>query len=382
MSGIEPTTKVVLDAPNLGEREKEYLCRCVDENFVSIVGPFVPQFEERFARYLGVPRAVSVQSGTAALHAALMECGVGPGDEVILPALSFVATANPILYVGAEPVFADVDPVTWNLDPAKVEAVLTPRTRVILPVHLYGNPCDMVPLTELADRAGIVVLEDAAESLGAVLGGRMTGTFGRMGCFSFNGNKVVTTGGGGMIVTNDETLGDHVKFFVNQARDATRGYWHDEIGWNYRMTNLEAALGLAQMERLEEFLAAKRRFADIYRAELAPFAEIRFQEELPGAKSSWWLPSFVWEREGGDIDVLRGLLAERGIPSRRIFGPMADFPYFVPYREGREFPVAERIYRRGLSLPASTLNGEREIRLVVSALRELLSGPGKRLEAE
>ena len=229
---------LLLDAPNLGEREKEMLLQCVDSTYVSTAGPFVPEFEDRFAGYLGVPSAVAVQSGTAALHVALAEIGIGPGDEVIVPALSFVASVNPVLYAGATPVLVDVDPETWTLDMAKVRKALTPRTKAVIPVHIYGNPCDLDALRELCEGKGISVIEDATESLGGTWRGRSTGTLGELGCFSFNGNKLITTGGGGMVTARDAEQAKHVKFLVNQARDASKGYFHPELGYNYRMTNL------------------------------------------------------------------------------------------------------------------------------------------------
>lgn len=250
--------KIYLDAPNLGPVEKEYLVKCLNSNYVSTVGPFVPDFEEEFARLLGAEAAVAVQSGTAALHMALHALGIGPGDEVIVPSLTFIATVNPVLYVGARPVIVDVDPATWNIDPVGLEQAVTENTRAVIPVHLYGNPCQMDAIMEIARRYNLYVIEDATESLGALFNGHYTGTFGDFGCFSFNGNKLITTGGGGMLVTGDRERAQRVKFLVNQARDAARGYYHPEMGFNYRMTNIEAALGLAQLSRFRELLARKK----------------------------------------------------------------------------------------------------------------------------
>ncbi len=254
---------IELDAPNLGEKEKEYLMKCIDSSYVSTYGSFVPEFEEKFAKYLRAKRAVSTQSGTAAIHIALYELGIGSGDEVVVPVLTFVATVNPVMYVGATPVFVDVDPETWNIDPEEIKKVITPRVKAVIPVHLYGNPANMEEIMYISEKYGIPVIEDATESLGAKFRGKFTGTFGKFGCFSFNGSKIITTGGGGMVVTNDEKAADHIKFLINQARDPSKGYYHPEIGFNYRMTNLETSLGLAQFERLDEFLRKKRKFHDI-----------------------------------------------------------------------------------------------------------------------
>ncbi len=366
---------IYLDAPNLGESEKAKLNECVDSTYVSTAGPFVPEFEETFARYLGVEYAVSVQSGTAALHIALVELGVGPGDEVIVPALTFAASVNPVLYTGATPVLVDVDPKSWTLDPEKTEAALTSRTKVILPVHLYGNPCDMDSLTKIAGAHKIALLEDATESLGGTWRGKATGTLGDFGCFSFNGNKLITTGGGGMVVGKDRHKMNHIQFLVNQARNTSRGYFHSELGYNYRMTNLEASLGLAQMERLEEFLVAKRRFVQIYRETLDGLPGVALQKEMPGGESAWWLPSITVEYVS--ISELQVSLRERGIPTRRIFSPLNTFPYLeqhVPFL----CPNAEYIYKHGLNLPASTVNNEESVRHAAEVIRKLLCERGAR----
>ncbi|MGE5582417.1 MAG: aminotransferase class I/II-fold pyridoxal phosphate-dependent enzyme, partial [Bacillota bacterium] len=280
---------IQLDAPNLGELEKEYLLKAVESGYVSTAGPFVPEFEARFASYLKAGACVAVQSGTAALHMALYELGIKEGDEVIVPAITFVASVNPVTYVGATPVLVDIDPDTWNIDPDKIEKTITPRTKAIIPVHLYGFPCDMDAIMDIANRHGLYVIEDATESLGATYKGRYTGTIGHIGCFSFNGNKVITTGGGGMIATNNLKQAEHIKFLVNQARDASKGYYHPEIGFNYRMTNLEAALGLAQFERLSEFLRKKREFYQIYQETFAGVDSVKEQEALGDTQTSAWL---------------------------------------------------------------------------------------------
>ena len=360
---------LLLDAPHLGEREKKKLTECIDSTYVSTAGPFVPEFEERFAGYLGSPFAVAVQSGTAALHIALVELGVGPGDEVIVPALSFVASVNPILYAGGTPVLVDVDPVTWTLDLQKVREALTPRTKAIVPVHLYGNPCDMDALAELCAGRNIVLIEDATESLGGTWRGQATGTMGTLGCFSFNGNKLITTGGGGMVTARDAEQAKHIKFLVNQARDGSKGYYHPELGYNYRMTNLEAALGLAQLERIDEFLAAKKRFAAIYHETLDGLPGVALQQEAPGGESAWWLPSIAVEHI--PVPELQEALRERGVPTRRIFSPLHTYPYL---QQHAPFPCpnAERIYEQGLNLPASTANDEESVRRAAEIVRGVL----------
>jgi len=363
--------EIFLDAPNLGNLEKEYILNCIDSTYVSTAGPFVPEFEEKFANYIGIKKAVSMQSGTAALHMALYELGIGPGDEVIVPVITFIATINPVMYVGATPVFVDVDPKTWNIDPEKVEQVITLKTRAIIPVHLYGNPCDMDALMDISNRYGIPMIEDATESLGATYKGRKTGTFGKFGCFSFNGNKVITTGGGGMITTDDEKAAEHIKFLVNQARDASKGYYHPEIGFNYRMTNLEASLGLAQLERLPEFLEKKKRFNKIYREILGDCEYIKFQEGYPETESSWWLTSVLIDHPEKNISLIQKELKEKGIPSRRIFVPIVEFPPYKRFRTGN-YKNAYMIYERGLNLPSSTLNTEEMVKEVAEVILDVL----------
>lgn len=363
---------IELDAPNLSGEEKRYLCDCIDSGFISTFGPYVSDFEKRFESYLGIERAVSVQSGTAALHIALHELGIGRGDEVITPALTFTATVNPVLYVGATPVFVDVDRKTWNINPDAIEEKITKRTKAIIPVHLYGNPCLMDEILKIARKHNIYVIEDATESLGAKYKEKLTGTFGDLGCFSFNGNKIITTGGGGMIVGGDTARLEHIKFLVNQAKTAAgpKGYYHPEIGFNYRMTNIEATLGLAQMERLDEFIDKKRLFSNIYHKELKEIKCIRFQEEYDGAKSVFWLFSVIFDK-GVDISDLQDRLKERGIPSRRIFMPVVEFPPYKAYKRG-EYRNSYEIYERALSLPASTLNSKDDIYYVCEVLKENL----------
>lgn len=362
--------QIQLDAPNIGELEKQYLNRCIDSTFVSTFGPFIGEFEDKFSQYVGTKRAISTQSGTAAIHLALHELGIGPGDEVIVPVITFIASVNPITYVGATPVFVDIDPSSWNMDPEKVEKAITKNTKAILPVHIYGNPCDMAAITEISQRHGIPIIEDATESLGASYHGKMTGTFGSMACFSFNGNKVITTGGGGMITTDDEKLAEHMKFLVNQARDESKGYYHPEIGFNYRMTNLEASLGLAQFERLPEFLQKKKRYSEIYREILTGVKEIEFQEEYPDSISSWWLSSIKINHPTKDIPQIQKELKEKAIPTRRIFVPITEFPPYEKYKK-EEYPNSYELYEKGLNLPSSTLNSEEQVEFVARTVLEV-----------
>lgn len=363
------SSPLLLDAPDVGEAEKTALCRAVDSGFISTAGPMVPEFERRFADRLGMPDAVSTQSGTAALHLALHEL-LGPGDyDVAVPAVTFVATVNPVLYVGARPVFVDIDPRTWTMCPDALERALTPRTKAVIPVHLYGATCAMDRIMDIARRRGLVVIEDATEALGASYDGRPAGTIGDCGCFSFNGNKTITTGGGGMVVGPDVDRLTHIRFLANQAK-AGADFIHPEVGFNYRMTNIEAALGLAQFERLNGFLARKLTYNAVYREELADCPGVRFQESAPGSRPSWWLSCLLLDDRLSVPDV-QARLAASGVPTRRVFHPIPDFPPYRPFAAG-VYPMAERVFRQGLCLPSSTQNDPEDVRRACRILREVL----------
>ena len=362
--------KIELDAPNVGKLEKEYLNNCIDSTFISTFGPFVPEFEEKFAQYVGSEKAVSTQSGTAALHMALYQLGIGEGDEVIVPSLTFIATINPVLFVGAKPVIVDVDPITWNIDPQEIRKAITKETKAIIPVHLYGSVCNIDEIIKIARENNLFVIEDATESLGATYKNRQTGTFGDFGCFSFNGNKLITTGGGGMIVSNNQKKAEHIKFLVNQARDASKGYYHPEVGFNYRMTNIEASLGLAQLERIDKFLEKKRKFRKIYQEAFNDLPYIKFQEESDNASGSWWLTCIKIDKNNIDIDNLMLKLKEKGIPTRRIFMPASEMPYLKEF--SKSCPNAYEIYNQGICLPSSTLNEEENTRKAALVIKKVL----------
>ena len=362
--------KIFLDAPNVGQTEKEYLTKAIESSFVSTVGPFVPEFEKEFADYLGAKKGVSTQSGTAALHMALYELGAGKGDEVILPALTFVASINPILYVGAKPVVVDVDAETWTIDIKETQKAITSKTKAIIPVHLYGNPCEMDNLKAIAKEYKLSIIEDATESLGATYDGKHTGTFGDFGCFSFNGNKIITTGGGGMVIGNDEERIEHIRYLVNQAKSDSEKYRHSEIGFNCRMTNIEAALGLAQMRQLSAFLEKKKAFNRIYKEELAEINCISFPKIYSRADSSHWLNCIMFN-DRPNIEKLQAGMLTKGIPTKRFFKPLTEYGLYQKY----EFNSCENsyhIYNNGLCLPSSTLNSEDNIYYVCKTLKSVL----------
>ncbi|MDD4956005.1 MAG: aminotransferase class V-fold PLP-dependent enzyme, partial [Candidatus Omnitrophica bacterium] len=303
-------------------------------------------------------------------HISLYELGIGSGDEVIVPALTFIATVNPVIYTQAKPVFADVDIDTWNISPEELEKRITKKTKAIIPVHLYGNPCEMDKIMAIARKHKLHVIEDATESLGAVYNKKHTGTFGDLGCFSFNGNKTITTGGGGMVVSNNKKRIEHIKFLINQARDESKGYYHPELGFNYRMTNIEAALGLAQFEKLEAFLNKKKDLNETYKENLGSIPGFKFQVQYLKAKSSFWLTTLRFENNI-NVETLQKKLRAKGIPVRRVFMPLTEFPHYKNNNR-KSYKNAYRIYNNGLCLPSSVLNSREDALKVCKAIKEVL----------
>jgi perosamine synthetase len=352
-------TRIPLSEPSLGKVEAAYLGLCIEDNWVAAGGRFVSEFEELFAKFHGRPGAVSMTNGTAALHLAMIELGVGPGDEVLVPALTFVATANAVRYVGATPVFVDVDPVSYTIDPADAASRISERTRALVVVHLYGHPADMDALLALAGDHSLVVVEDATEALGARYRGQLCGTLGDIGCFSFNGNKVITAGGGGMVLATDSNRLEHIRHLALQGREpGTCEYHHDEVGFNYALSNLHAAIGLAQLQRLDELLARRRALAARYAAALAGVDDLTFCKEAPWAGSNFWLTSVLVDPaiHGRSREQLMRTLDDAGIESRPFFTPLPDTRAYraePDAKEGGGFPVARQLHAAGLSLPSS-----------------------------
>jgi perosamine synthetase len=344
----------------------------VRSGWVSSLGSFVPEFEREFAAFCGAGFGIAVCNGTAALHLALLACGVGEGDEVLVPSLTYVATANAVRYCGATPVFVDADPDIWCMRTDGLDAMLTPRTRAIVPVHLYGHPCDMDPILELARRRGLAVIEDAAEAHGAEYRGRRVGALGAIGCFSFYGNKIITTGEGGMCVTDDPRLAERLRSLRDHAMDPRRRYWHDVIGYSYRMTNLQAALGVAQARKIAAIIERKRRLAGWYAEMLAPLAaagRIRLHPEAPWAASVFWLYSVLVAGGREFRDEAQTRLDARGIETRPFFWPLHLLP---PYARGAHMAVAEDLGARGISLPSGPGLDRSQVERVVRALEEAL----------
>jgi dTDP-4-amino-4,6-dideoxygalactose transaminase len=382
------TRRIPLAEPLIGGNAARYLAECLETNFVSSVGPFVTRFEEAFAAQVGSRYAVACSSGTAAIHLAMRVLDVGPGDEVMLPSLTFVASLNPIRYERATPILVDSEPATYNLDPNVVVDELERRARagqrqptVIEVVDLVGHPAEIAPIVEAAERHGVTIVEDASEALGATyagdhpFAGRHVGSIGRIGCFSFNGNKIITTGGGGMLTTDDEQLARRARHLSTQARLPGRAYDHDEIGYNYRLSNLSAALGLAQLEELPTLLAARRRNAARYDDALATLPALAPAPRASWAQPSFWLYTALVDPEHTELtrnDVLDAL-AEDGIEGRPIWTPLHLMPIHagIPMLGGA---VAQQIFERAVSLPSSSSLSEADQDRVIERLRATLAG--------
>ncbi|MGB3905975.1 MAG: DegT/DnrJ/EryC1/StrS family aminotransferase [Anaerolineae bacterium] len=347
-------------APALIGNEAAYVLDCIESTWISSAGQYVERFETAFAEFCGVRHAISCCSGTAALHLALLALGVKPGDEVIVPTLTFVATANAVTYCGGRPVFVDSDPDTWNLDPSLLNDLITARTKGIIAVHLYGHPVDMDPVLALAKKHDLFVIEDAAEAHGAEYKGRRVGSLGDVATFSFYGNKIVTTGEGGMVVTNDAGLAAKVHQLKGQGVDPNRRYWFPIVGYNYRLTNIAAAIGLAQLEKAHWHIARRREIAAQYARHLEASPGIGLQAEKPWGHNVYWMTSVVLDEHCPlSRDTMMARLADAGIETRPFFYPMHTLPMYRDLAKGRSFPVADRLAARGFSLPSSaTLSGE------------------------
>ncbi|MEW5912500.1 MAG: DegT/DnrJ/EryC1/StrS family aminotransferase [Thermodesulfobacteriota bacterium] len=365
------TPNIPVARPQLSARERELVLDCVDSAWISSLGRHILEFERSFAQFCGAGYGVATSNGTTALHLALAALGVGPGDEVLVPSLTFVATAASVAYTGARPVFLDSERATYNLDPALIDQAVTPRTKGIIAVHVYGHPANMAPILEAAEAHGLWVVEDAAEAHGAWVdmpgrGWRRVGGLAKAACFSFYGNKIITTGEGGMVLTDDEALVARLRLLRDHGMDPKRPYWHPVVGYNYRMTNLQAALGVAQMERIEDILAHKAAIAAQYNERLAGQDGLRRPPAEPWARPVNWLYSLLVEPEFPlSRDDLRLFLLSQGVDSRPFFTPLHLLP---PYHSGQSLPVAEDLARRGISLPSGPAITPAEIDQVCRAL--------------
>lgn len=366
---------IPVNTPHLGGNERKYLLECLDTGWISSEGPFVMRFEEAFAAKVGRKHGVAVCNGSAALDLAVAALGLGPGDEVILPSLTIISCAAAILRAGATPVAVDADPLTWNMTAAGVAAAITPRTRAILVVHLYGLPVEMGPMLALAQRHGLKVIEDAAEMHGQTCDGRPCGCFGDISTFSFYPNKHVTTGEGGMVATDDSALAERCRRLRNLGFGTHRRFVHEELGWNFRMTNLQAALGLAQVEQLDEHVRRKRQIGWRYDELLADLPGV--QRPLPRtayAENIYWVYGLVvGDRHPFEAEEAMRRLAAAGVGTRPFFWPMHEQPVLRKrglFAEVR-CPVAERLGRRGFYLPSGLGLSDDDQIAVAKAVRQV-----------
>lgn len=371
-----PPRPIPVNTPLLDGKERQLLAECIETGWISSEGPYVTRFEEAFARRVGRKFGVAVANGSGALDIAVQAHKLGAGDEVILPSFTIISPAASIVRAGATPVVVDSDPVTWNMNVAEVAARITPRTRAILVVHIYGLPVDMNPVMDLAERHGLAVIEDAAEMHGQTYRGRPCGSFGALSTFSFYANKHVTTGEGGMVVTDDAQLAERCRSLRNLCFQASRRFVHEELGWNYRMTSMQAALGLAQLERLDEFLVKKRAMGGRYTKDLGKLAGIQLpQPKTDYAENVYWVYGLVLD-DKVSFDAVEAMarFGKAGIGTRPFFWPIHEQPVLrrMGLFEGVRCPVAERLARRGFYLPSGLgLSDEDMTRVCETACRLL-----------
>lgn len=361
--------KIPVYQPSLSGNEKKYVNECLDSTWISSKGKFVSEFESSFAEYVGVKNATTVSNGTVAIHLALLALGIGEGDEVIVPTLTYISSVNTIVYTRATPVFVDSLQDSWQIDPQDVIKKITPRTKAIMAVHLYGHPCDMDALVEICKKNNLFLIEDCAEAIGTLYKGRHVGTFGDVSTFSFFGNKTITTGEGGMVITNDETLHDRAVHFKGQGLAKHRQYWHDVIGYNYRMTNICAAIGLAQLENVASVLAEKKRVADTYRKCLENTSVVFHNPIGDDIYHSYWMCSIL-AQDAKQRDLVRTHLENEGIETRPLFYPVHTMPmYSTQYQR---HPVAENLGWRGMNLPSYPGLKTEEIEFICEKIKEVL----------
>jgi perosamine synthetase len=377
-AGASARSFIPVYEPLIGAVEKAYVNDCLETGWISSIGKYVERFEKDVASLSGVDHAVAVSNGTVALHLAHHCLGLKPGDEVIVPTFTYIASVNTIAQMGAVPVFVDSRPDDWLIDVEDVRAKITPRTKGIVPVHLYGAICDMDAVMDLARERGLYVVEDCAEALGSSRSGKPAGSFGDIGTFSFFGNKTVTTGEGGMVIARDAALATDLRLTRGQGMDPTRRYWHDRLGFNYRMTNIAAAIGCAQMERVQETLARKAEIARLYREGLQD-TPVTFQKPSADTVTSDWLVSVLLPR-GVDRDQVMNLMRAEDVDSRPVFYCSHQMPMYVgkgtnSAGHGR-FPVAEDISARGLSLPSFPTMSNEMVRRVCDTLTRAISRAG------
>jgi len=340
---------ITISQPSITQKEIDYVTDAIKSGWVSSLGKYIDQFENKFASFCDVKYALATSNGTTALHLALVALDIKEGDEVIIPDLTFIATANAVKYTGAKVVTVDIEKDTLCIDPKAIENAITSKTKAIIPVHIYGHPANMIEINEIAKKYNLKVIEDAAEAHGAEVYGKKVGGLGDVGIFSFYGNKIITSGEGGMITTNDEDLYNKMRYLRDHAMSKEKRYWHTEVGFNYRMTNLQAALGLAQLERIDELLAKKKEVFEWYQEELKNIPNLKLNVQREGYKNVYWM--ICLEIIGYDETQRNDLilkLKEKGIDSRPFFYPISDMPMYQKVNT----PITHKIYQRGINLPS------------------------------
>ncbi|MFA6635521.1 MAG: DegT/DnrJ/EryC1/StrS family aminotransferase [Candidatus Omnitrophota bacterium] len=366
---------IPVNEPLLGKKELKYVTDCIKTGWISSKGEYINKFENKFAEVCGVKYGISTTNGTTALHLALASLGIGKGDEVIMPTFTMIATAYAVLYTGAKPVFVDSEERTWNMDTSKVEKLINKNTKAILPVHIYGHSVDMDPLRKLARKYDLYLVEDAAEAHGAEYRGERCGSLGDIGCFSFYGNKIITTGEGGMIVTNNRKITEKARLLKDLAHSPGKRFLHSELAYNYRMTNMQAAVGLAQVEQINKFIRKKRKIAQTYKENLKGVKGLRLPVEEKWVKNVYWMYAILIEKGFGITrDKLMTELAEEGVGTRAFFVPMHRQPVIVNNGicdKKTSYPVADDIAERGLYLPTGMTLREKDIVTVCNKLREI-----------
>lgn len=333
--------------PNLSGNEKNYVNECIDSTWISSKGKFIKNFEEGFSKFTDIKYSAGVSNGTVAIHVALLSLGIGNGDEVIVPTFTYIASVNAIAYTGAKPIFVDSDPDTWQIDPEKISDKITNKTKAIMVVHLYGHPCKMDSIKKIASENNLLIIEDCAEAIGTYYNGKHVGSFGKAATFSFFGNKAITTGEGGMVCTNDPSLHDLTIRLKGQGLAKDQEYFHDIVGYNYRMTNICAAIGCAQLERIEDILSRKRKLAENYIDGIKEL-KIDYHREIGNVKHSYWMFTILVKSEMERTN-LRKFLADNGIETRPTFHPVHTMPMYL---EKESYPVAEDLGKRGINLPS------------------------------
>ncbi len=368
---------VPVNEPLLAGNEIRYLNECIETGWISSEGPFIKKFEERFAERVGRKYGISVSNGSAALDVAVSVLGIGKGDEVIMPTFTIISCAASVVRAGALPVLVDSDPETWNMEVGQIGSKITPKTKAIMVVHIYGLPVDMSPVLEIAEKHGLKIIEDAAEMHGQTYKGRQCGSFGELSTFSFYANKHITTGEGGMVVTDDELIAEKCRSLRNLCFVADKRFVHEELGWNFRMTSMQAALGLAQLEKLDELVKRKRRIGKIYTEQLRDVKGIQLPKPRTDyAENVYWVYGIILGEEI-DFDAAEAMrrLSVRRIGTRPFFFPMHEQPVFrkMGLFEGSTFPVAERLARRGFYIPSGMALTDEQMDYVAEVVREVVS---------